>query len=55
MTGILASLLASLPAWVLSAVLDGHVSMTVDLVLSFIVWSVAYVPIFIWLKRMKEG
>ena len=36
MIGLIASVLASLPAWGLSAILDGHVSQGTDMVLGFI-------------------
>ncbi len=55
MTSLLASVLASLPAWALSAVLEGHVSDGTDMVLSFVVWGVCYVPAHVWIKRMREG
>jgi hypothetical protein len=55
MIGLIASVLASLPAWGLSAILDGHVSQGTDMVLGFIVWSIAFVPLFVWLKRLREG
>jgi hypothetical protein len=55
MVGLIASVLASLPAWGLSAVLDGHVSQGTDFLLSFVVWSIAYVPLYMWLKKLKQG
>jgi hypothetical protein len=55
MTGMIASVLASLPAWALSALLEGHVSVGVDMVLGFVVWSICFIPTFMWLKRMREG
>jgi hypothetical protein len=54
-TAIIASILASLPAYGLSALLEGHVSESVDMVLSFVVWAVLFVPAFVWIKRMRDG
>ncbi len=55
MTGILASVIASVVAWGVSAVLDGHISQTTDLVLGFVVWALVFVPCFVWIKRLRDG
>jgi hypothetical protein len=55
MTGLIASVLASLVAWGVSALLDGHIGTGTDLVLGFVVWAVVFVPTFVWVKRLREG
>jgi len=55
MTGILASVVASLVAWGVSALLEGHVSGATDAIVGFVVWAVVFVPCFVWVKRLREG
>jgi uncharacterized membrane protein YeiB len=55
MTGLIASVLASFVAWGVSALLGGHISQGTDIVLGFVVWAVAFVPTFVWLKRLRDG
>jgi len=55
MTSLLASVLASLPAWGLSALLSGHVSDATDMIVSLVVWSALFVPAYVWVKRLREG
>jgi uncharacterized membrane protein YeiB len=55
MTGLLASVIASFVAWGVSAVLDGHISATTDIVLGFVVWAIVFVPTFVWIKRLRDG
>jgi uncharacterized membrane protein YeiB len=54
-TSLIASVLASLPTWALSAVLDGHVSDTTNMLVGLVVWSILFVPAFIWVKKLREG
>jgi uncharacterized membrane protein YeiB len=55
MTGLLASVIASLLAWVAEAVLAGHVSSTAEYVVSFVIWALVFVPSYVWIKRLREG
>jgi uncharacterized membrane protein YeiB len=55
MTGLVASVMASLVAWGFDFVLSGHVSETAQYVVSFIVWAVVFVPSYVWVKRLREG
>jgi uncharacterized membrane protein YGL010W len=55
LTSLLASVVASLVAWGLSALLDGHVSAVTDTVLGFVVWAVVFVPTFVAIKRVRDG
>jgi hypothetical protein len=52
---LIASLLASFPAWGVEALLDGHVSDGTGMIVSFLVWGAVFVPAFVWIKRMREG
>ena len=55
MTGLLASVPASLMAWLVEALLAGHVSETLEYVVSFVVWSLVFVPAYVWIKGLREG
>jgi hypothetical protein len=56
MTGLVASIAASIVAGLVEFLLSGlHVSETTGFVVSFIVWSVAFVPLYVWIKRLREG
>jgi uncharacterized membrane protein YeiB len=55
MTGLVASIIASLAAWPVDLLLSGHVSDAVEYTVSFIVWAVVFVPSFVWIKRVREG
>jgi ABC-type thiamin/hydroxymethylpyrimidine transport system permease subunit len=55
MTTLAASTLASIAAWLIDRVLDGHVSETASYVVSFVVWAIVFVPSFVWIKRLREG
>ena len=55
MTALLASIIASLVAWLFDLVLSGHVAETTQYVVSFIVASVVFVPSYIWIKRIREN
>jgi ABC-type thiamin/hydroxymethylpyrimidine transport system permease subunit len=55
MTTLLASIIASLAAWVVDLVLGGHVSETTSYVVSFIVGSVVFVPSYVWIKRLRDS
>jgi hypothetical protein len=35
--------------------LSGHVSDGANMVVSFVVWAVVFVPAFVWVKRLREG
>jgi uncharacterized membrane protein YeiB len=54
-TALLASIIASLVAWLFDLVLRGHVSETTQYIVSFVVGSVVFVPSYIWIKRMKDN
>ena len=55
MNALLATIVASLGAWGISALLSGHVSDTTDIVVSFVVSGIVFVPCFVWIKRVREG
>ncbi len=55
MNSLLATIMASIPAWGITALLDGHVSDGTGMVVSFVVWAVLFVPAFVWVKRLREG
>jgi uncharacterized membrane protein YeiB len=55
MTGLLASVAASLVAWLAEALLAGHVSATAEYGVSFVIWSLVFVPSYVWIKRLREG
>jgi uncharacterized membrane protein YeiB len=55
MTSVLASVVASLVAWGVSALLEGHISTATDIVLGFVVWAVVFVPSFVWINRLRDG
>jgi uncharacterized membrane protein YeiB len=55
MTSLVASVMASLVAYGVSAALEGHVSQGTGFLVSFIVWSAVFVPSFVWVKRLREG
>jgi hypothetical protein len=54
MTGLLASIVASLAGWLVDLVLAGHVSETTDFIVSFVVGSVVFVPTYVWIKRLRD-
>jgi ABC-type thiamin/hydroxymethylpyrimidine transport system permease subunit len=54
-TALLASIIASLVAWLFDLVLSGHVAETTQYIVSFVVGSVVFVPSYIWIKRMKDN
>ena len=55
MTSILASVIASLVAWGVTALLGDHVSFATETVVSFVVWAIVFVPTFVWVKRLRDG
>ncbi len=55
MTGLIASVLASLPVWALSALLHGHVSDATEMIVTFVLWAVLFVPAYVWVKKLREG
>jgi hypothetical protein len=55
MNGLIASVLASIPAWGVTALLSGHVDDGTEMIVSFVVWALCFVPLFVWLKRMRDG
>jgi ABC-type thiamin/hydroxymethylpyrimidine transport system permease subunit len=55
MTGLVASVIASLAAWPVEYLLSGHVSDSVQYTVSFIVLAVVFVPSYVWIKRLREG
>jgi len=55
MVSVIASIISSLAAWLVSAVLQGHVSDGTEMIVSFIVGSIVFVPSYIWVKRLREG
>jgi uncharacterized membrane protein YeiB len=55
MTGLIASIAASLVAWLVQTALAGHVSKTAEYVASFVVWSLVFVPSYVWIRRLREG
>ncbi len=55
MTSLIASILASIPAWGLGALLEGHVSEGTGLIIGFVAWAVFFVPAFVFVKRLREG
>jgi uncharacterized membrane protein YeiB len=55
MTGLLASVVASLVAWIAEVALAGHVSETSEYVVSFVIWSLVFVPSYVWIKKLREG
>ena len=54
MTALLASVVASLAAWLLDRLLEGHVSETARYVVSFVVGSIVFVPAYIYVKRLRD-
>jgi hypothetical protein len=52
---VIASVISSIAAWGVSALMSGHVSDTTDFVVSFVVGSVVFVPSFIYVKRLRDG
>lgn len=55
MNSLVASIIASLVAWPVSALLDGHVSDATGMIVGFVLWAVVFVPCFVWVKRLREG
>jgi uncharacterized membrane protein YeiB len=55
MTGLFASVAASLVAWLAELALAGHVSEVAEYAISFVVWAVVFVPTYVWIKRLREG
>jgi uncharacterized membrane protein YeiB len=55
MTGLLASVAASLVAWLAELALSGHVSELTEYAISFAIWAVVFVPSYVWIKRLREG
>jgi uncharacterized membrane protein YeiB len=55
MTMLAASTVASLVAWLVELALGKHVSETASYIVSFVVWSIVFVPSFVWIKRLREG
>ena len=55
MTSLIASVMASLVAYGVSLLLDGHVSPATDFIVGFVVWSLVFVPSFVWVKRLRGG
>jgi hypothetical protein len=54
-TLFLASVIASLVAWPVTALLSGTISDGANLVVGFVVSAIVFVPTFVWLKRLREG
>jgi uncharacterized membrane protein YeiB len=54
-TALLASVLASLVTWPVTALLNDRVSDATNLVVGFVLWAVVFVPAFVWLKRLRSG
>ncbi len=52
---MLASVIASLVAWPVTALLSGTISDGANLVVGFVVASVVFVPAFVLLKRLRDG
>jgi hypothetical protein len=54
-TALLASILASIVTWPLTAVLEGHISTFANGVVGFVTWAIVFVPTFVWVKRLRDG
>jgi hypothetical protein len=55
MIGLLATIPASVVAWLVSAALGNHVSDATSFVVSFVVWAIVFVPLFVWIKGLRDG
>jgi hypothetical protein len=55
MVSIAASVLSSLVAWAAAAMLEGHISDAALFIVSTVIWSIVFVPTFVWIKRLRDG